>query len=157
MGTLGQFLRAAREKRGIDLRDAAQQTRISMVFLKALEEEDFAKLPGAVFVKGFLKNYGKFLLLDEQEVIKKYTELIAPQNAPGVVATKDPIITGNEQLRSQRSVVELFLWGSGILIVCIVVLFMALPELRSRETREKTHEAVKPVFTVQTVTAPAPV
>ncbi len=43
MGTLGQYLRSAREARGIDLRDAAQQTRISFNYLKALEEEDFSQ------------------------------------------------------------------------------------------------------------------
>jgi len=52
MGTLGEYLRSAREKRGLDLRDAAQQTRISFTYLKALEEEDFSKLPGEVLSGG---------------------------------------------------------------------------------------------------------
>ena len=54
MGKLGQCLRETREARGIDLRDAAQQTRIGVNYLKALEEQDFSRLPGEVFVKGFL-------------------------------------------------------------------------------------------------------
>ena len=81
MGTLGQYLLNARLAMDIDLRDAAQQTRISIQYLRALENEDFSKLPGEVFVKGFLKNYGRFLKLDESEVMKKYAEL-KPNLAP---------------------------------------------------------------------------
>jgi cytoskeletal protein RodZ len=59
MGTLGQYLREAREAMGIDLRDAAQETRISFNYLKALEEKT-SQTSRRGFVRGFLKNYGRF-------------------------------------------------------------------------------------------------
>ena len=99
MGTLGQYLRNAREARGIALRDAAQQTRIRFNYLKALEEEDFARLPGEVFVKGFLKNYGKFLHLEEFEVMKKYAESRSQDliEHPDTVEDKAPAPAVGEQ------------------------------------------------------------
>jgi len=51
MATLGSYLREARESRGVDLREASQETRIALNFLKAIEDEQFSKLPGEVFVK----------------------------------------------------------------------------------------------------------
>src|SRR3990172_5593198 len=97
MGTLGQYLRSAREARGLDLRDAAQQTRIGIAYIKALEDEDFSRLPGEVFVKGFLKNYGKFLRLDDAEVMKRYGELRTLRTTPATVANKEPVVTVSEK------------------------------------------------------------
>ena len=104
MGTLGQYLRSAREARGIDLHEAAQQTRIGIAYLKALEEEDFSKLPGEVFVRGFLKNYGKYLQLEESQVMRKYGELMAPKSEAGPVAAKEPpqAIAGSEPEQKTR-------------------------------------------------------
>jgi transcriptional regulator with XRE-family HTH domain len=152
MGTLGQYLRSAREARGIDLHDAAQQTRIGIAYLKALEEEDFSKLPGEVFVKGFLKNYGKFLRLDEAQVLKKYGELRSPKSEAGTTVEKEPAIAGSEQKKTRSTTIEPFLWGAGIVIALIVFLFTALPGRRHQETKQ----VVTPMYTGQTVTAQGP-
>ena len=153
MGTLGQYLRSAREARGIDLHDAAQQTRIGIAYLKALEEEDFSRLPGEVFVKGFLKNYGKFLRLDESLVMKKYGELKDPKSETSSVVEKEPAVAGGEQKKPRSTTIEPFLWGAGIVIALILFMFTALPDRRPRETKQ----VVTPMSTGQTVTAPGPV
>ncbi len=153
MGTLGQYLRSARETRGIDLRDAAQHTRIGITYLKALEEENFSRLPGEVFVKGFLKNYGKFLRLDESEVMKKYEELRPQRSAPGVVADKEPAAAGSEQKTPQRNMIEPVIWGTGIVIALILFLLTALPDRPSKDS----HQPATPLTSGQTVSAPAPV
>jgi cytoskeletal protein RodZ len=152
MGTLGQYLRSAREARGIDLHEAAQQTRISIVYLRALEEEDFSKLPGEVFVKGFLKNYGKYLRLDESQILKRYAELSAPKPEAGPVAEKvqaAAATAGSEKKTTRSTTIETILWGSGIVIALILFMFTSLPERRRHESK---HGAV-PMSTGQTVTA----
>ncbi len=155
MGTLGQYLRSAREARGIDLRDAAQQTRIGITYLKALEEEDFARLPGEVFVKGFLKNYGKFLSLDEFEVMKRFGEMRSSRTAPGVVADTKPVVLGTTKKvkKSTSTTIEPFLWGAGIVIAVILFVFTSLPERHKREM----HPSAMPISTGQTGTEPATV
>jgi len=152
MGTLGQYLRSAREARGIDLREAAQQTRIGFNYLKALEEEDFSRLPGEVFVKGFLKNYGKFLRLDEVEVMKRFEELRAVKSAPVATVNKEPAVAGGKKKTPQLTSIEPFLWGGGIVIALILFVFTALPERHKRETQK----AVTPMSTGQTATASLP-
>jgi len=115
----------------IDLRDAAQQTRISVNYLKALEEEDFSKLPGEVFVKGFLKNYGRFLRLEESEVIKRYADL-KPQTvtppAPPTEEEKATVISEQGKAKKVREApIEPFVWGAAIFILLIVFLFKSMP------------------------------
>lgn len=136
MGTLGQYLSSARELKGFDLHDAAQQTRIGIQYLKALEQEDFAKLPGEVFVRGFLKNYAKFLGLPEQEVLKKYGELRHPAMGAAVAAPQPATVAAAEpapapqQARERSSLVSLepWLWGTVIFISILGFLFMGKPE-----------------------------
>lgn len=155
MSTLGSYLRNAREARGLDLRDAAQQTRISINYLKAIEDEDFSKLPGEIFVKGFLKNYARFLRLPEDEVVKRYGERAKSQ--PGAVAPVDKK-TGLHEVRSEAQTVktggeqpagmslEPFLWGGGILIGLVLFILVALP------VSEPVHEQSGKITTQLTAT-----
>lgn len=132
MGTLGKYLSSARELKGFDLHDAAQQTRISIQYLKALESEDFAKLPGEVFVRGFLKNYAKFLGLPEQDVLQKYGEL---RHAAAGAAVVSPQPAAAEQAPAPQTrekpakvSLEPWLWGTAIFISVLGFLFMAAPD-----------------------------
>src|SRR5512143_3986166 len=74
MATLGEELKAAREKSGLTLEQIAETTRISHTFLKALEEDDYAVIPGEVFVTGFLRSYARELGLDEKHVLARYRD-----------------------------------------------------------------------------------
>jgi len=70
--SLGDSLRQQREKRGITLDQAAADTRIREKFLKALEDGDLQSLPGAVYTKGFLRNYAEYLGLDDEESVVQF-------------------------------------------------------------------------------------
>ena len=72
MSSLGEQLRAQREKKGISLEQAAADTRIREKFLKALEDGDYPSLPGAVYTRGFLRNYIDYLDLDSEELLLLY-------------------------------------------------------------------------------------
>jgi cytoskeletal protein RodZ len=136
MGTLGRYLHDARVARGIDLRDAAQQTRISIQYLRALEEENFKKLPGDVFVRGFLKNYARFLRLDEAEAMRQYAEMVQ-KPLPVAVANqaKEPAATKEPRRWSSKIPIEPFIWGAGIVIILILFLLTALPSRHHKENR----------------------
>jgi cytoskeletal protein RodZ len=71
---LGESLRQQREKRGITLDQAAADTRIREKFLKALEDGDIQSLPGAVYTKGFLRNYAEYLGLNDEELVVQFHE-----------------------------------------------------------------------------------
>src|SRR5678816_2068499 len=70
--TVGDLLQAARERKGVDLYRAERDTKIRARHLAALESGDYAELPGAVYTKGFLRNYALYLGLDPEEVIRQW-------------------------------------------------------------------------------------
>ena len=127
MGTLGTYLISAREAMGLDLHDSAQQTRISMHYLKALEEEDFSKLPGEVFVKGFLKNYARFLNLPEAEVMSRYCELRPQPKTPEEAESLGRDSAPCERKKPAETPLEPVIWGSIIFVAVVIFLFASQP------------------------------
>src|SRR5271156_2353340 len=71
-GTFGERLKREREMREVTLNEVTQATRIGPRFLDALENEDWAKLPGGVFNRGFVRAIAKFLGLDEEGLLAEY-------------------------------------------------------------------------------------
>ncbi|MBM4439763.1 MAG: helix-turn-helix domain-containing protein, partial [Candidatus Rokubacteria bacterium] len=55
--SVGAHLRQLRETRGVSLEEIARTTRVSAHYLHALEADDFASLPVAVFTRGFIRAY----------------------------------------------------------------------------------------------------
>lgn len=83
MTPVGETLRRARLKRNLELNRIADELKISTTMLKAIEEEHFEKLPGGVFVRSFVRQYARFLELDEQELTAALQESLGPpQEAP---------------------------------------------------------------------------
>ena len=87
--TIGERLRLAREERGIPLREVADQTRISIHYLEAIENNEFKRLPGGIFNRSFLKAYARYVKVDEKEAVEGYTRLMRAQGDAGedVVST----------------------------------------------------------------------
>jgi hypothetical protein len=56
----------------LDITDVEAQTKIRAKYLRALENEDFGMLPGATFVKSFLRTYAEFLGLDPHVLVEEY-------------------------------------------------------------------------------------
>lgn len=65
------MLREARQGRGEDLYDVADYLRIKPAYLLALEDGDFAALPGQVYAVGFLRTYGDYLGLDGSHLVER--------------------------------------------------------------------------------------
>jgi transcriptional regulator with XRE-family HTH domain len=75
--SLGEKLRRAREERGISISEVAEQTRISPLYLKSIEADDYKPLPGGIFNKGFVRSYARYIGFDESEALADYAELMA--------------------------------------------------------------------------------
>lgn len=67
-GSVGEQLRAARERQGITLEDVAARTRIPTRHLQSLESGDWSKLPAPTYTIGFAKSYATVVGLDRVEV-----------------------------------------------------------------------------------------
>ena len=63
----GARLRRARLRRGMDLEDVANATKISASNLRLIEEERFAELPARVYVRGFVGAFASYVGLDPHD------------------------------------------------------------------------------------------
>ena len=97
--TLPERLYAARERKGVDLYRAERDTKIRARYLGALERGDYKELPGAVYTKGFLRNYALYLGLDPEEVLTQWRSERGDSKEPApVIAVPRPIATPRKGL-----------------------------------------------------------
>jgi cytoskeleton protein RodZ len=71
-GNFGERLKREREMREVTLAEITAATRIGARFLEALENEDWQKLPGGVFNRGFVRAVAHYLGLDEEDFLAEY-------------------------------------------------------------------------------------
>jgi cytoskeleton protein RodZ len=71
-GTFGERLKRERELREVTVKEIASATRIAPKFLEALENEDWHKLPGGVFGRGFVRSIARYLGLSEENLLSDY-------------------------------------------------------------------------------------
>ena len=69
---IGNSLREARLRRGVDFAQAEVATKIRGKYLRALEDEQFELLPAQTYVKGFLRTYAEYLGLDGQLYVDEF-------------------------------------------------------------------------------------
>jgi flagellar biosynthesis protein FlhG len=68
----GAFLGRVRRERGVELVDICNRAKISVTYLRAIEEERFAELPAAVFTRGFVTEFARFLKIDPQRATRDF-------------------------------------------------------------------------------------
>lgn len=122
---LGAALRVEREKRGLDLEDAANKLKISARLLRALEEGDDQSLPPLAYTKGFIRSYASYVGLSAEEVsealgaLEAATEPTTPHNVyePEMVLTPrrnlKPLLAGVVMVGIVAAV--FFAWQQGAL------------------------------------------
>jgi cytoskeletal protein RodZ len=104
--SLPERLYAARERKGVDLYRAERDTKIRARYLGALERGDYKELPGAVYTKGFLRNYALYLGLDPEEVLAQWRrERGDGKEQPPAIVVPRPIAAPRKGLTFSPSLV----------------------------------------------------
>jgi cytoskeletal protein RodZ len=87
MPALGEEFRSAREARGLSLSDVAERLHIRSVYLAAIEDEDWKAIGAPVYVRGFMRTYARFLGLDAESAVARFSAL-SPSMAPPAAASR---------------------------------------------------------------------
>jgi transcriptional regulator with XRE-family HTH domain len=125
-GNLGKSLREERERTGLSLAQVAKATKISIAVLQALERNDYSRLPGGIFSRGFVRSFAANVGLDPDSAVQ---EFIA--QCPEAAATTGPLSSGererNEVIESERqaamTVLRLAVWS---VLIAAVLLYLAI-------------------------------
>ena len=120
MFEIGNSLREARVRQGLDYPQVELATKIRARYVRALEEEQFAVLPAQPYVKGFLRTYADFLGLDGQLYVDEYSSRFV---VDGLDET--PLRRVSPRVRRERGierkVVLLALAGIAVLTALVIV------------------------------------
>ena len=117
MFEIGNSLREARLRQGVDLARAEDETKVRAKYLQALEDERFDVLPGETYVKGFLRTYAEYLGLDGQLYVDEFNSRFASADEP-LVSSSPP--RGQRPRTPESGLVLVALAG----IVAVAVLFV---------------------------------
>ena len=77
----GGALRTEREKQGLSLQDVAGKLKISSRQIESIEADQFASLPEATIVRGFIRNYAKLLKIEAEPLLDAY-KVLEPSKEP---------------------------------------------------------------------------
>ncbi|SFE52659.1 RodZ domain-containing protein [Nitrosomonas sp. Nm166] len=72
--SVGHILRKARAAKGMSIEDVSRQLRLSVQQIEVIEKEDFDKLPGRTFLRGFIRNYANLVQLDPVPLLQMLPE-----------------------------------------------------------------------------------
>ena len=118
MEYLGAKLKTAREAKGLDYDQASKDTKIAVRYLQALEHEDFSDFPGEAYITGFLRNYGAYLDIDEQELLSLYRALkIQEQPVPVRQLLRKPSVLPKIAVGVAVVILALGVIGGGVVFV----------------------------------------
>jgi helix-turn-helix protein/uncharacterized protein DUF4115 len=115
---IGNSLREARYRQGLELSEVELATKIRARYLQALEEESFDALPAQTYVKGFLRTYADYLGLDGQLYVDEYNSRYSvgdDEPREPVVARRTSTVHQRHRRLERRGVL---LGVAGIAIVC---------------------------------------
>ena len=119
MFEIGNSLREARLRQGLDFPEIEQATKIRPKYLRALEDEQFDILPGQTYVKGFLRSYAEYLGLDGQLYVDEYNSRYIHVDEETPLRARSTSSLGRAGPRFESSVVLMALAAIAILTLLV--------------------------------------
>lgn len=123
MRTVGQVLKEERERKLYTLDEIEKATKIRKELLEALEAGHYSKLPPTTFVQGFIKNYGKFLGLNQDKLLAIYRREFSEFKYPPRIldSFKEPVDRKKFRLTPARVLGSVIM---GLVIIFFVYLWI---------------------------------
>jgi cytoskeletal protein RodZ len=148
---IGNSLREARIRRGIEFPQAEAAIKIRGKYLRALEEEQFELLPAETYVKGFLRTYAEYLGLDGQLYVDEFnSRFVTGEDSEVRRARTRRSTTARPQRRSRRTETNVVLIALAAIAIFTVIVIAAWKTGGSPSTAltttSKTHARVPPAL-----------
>ncbi len=95
MKKTGDFLRKAREDKGLSIHEIGLSLKINPKILKQIEDGDKDNLPAKTFLRGFVQSYALFLKINPDDVLKIFSDEMGTTKPNQISLTSGPQIRGN--------------------------------------------------------------
>ncbi len=120
---LGTLLKKARKNKGLTLDQIQEETKIRKKYLEAIENNDFDVLPGAVYLKVFVKGYARIVDLNYKALLDNYPVLHKVEEKEKSVS-QDYLSSKNIRRRNgkYKSLKNIFKWVFFIFLGLVLIL-----------------------------------
>jgi hypothetical protein len=164
MFEIGNSLREARLRRGIEFVQAEGATKIRGKYLRALEEEQFSLLPSPTYVKGFLRTYAEYLGLDGQLYVDEYnSRFVVGEDDDRLRPRRSSVRPQRRNRRIETNVVLVALAAIAIVTIVVISAWKSAggggnaPTVSRRPVASSAPRAVPPLFWVRAIRGDATV
>lgn len=140
MKTLGNRLKEAREKKGVTLEMAADDTNISLRYLESIENNIYEGFHSEIYLVGFLKTYSEYLDFSSERAINLYRNYkIGEEDAP-----LEQLMTAHKEEVDVLKIVLFTLLGVSIIVAMVfLVLGISKAEKQKIANNENQNSASK--------------
>jgi cytoskeletal protein RodZ len=118
---MGLYLKSVRESKKLSLDDVQEFTKIRKVYIQAIEDGEFDRLPGAFYVRAFTKSYCEVLGLSFQDIATQYLDELASHD-PAESNEPSPTFRRNRMANVDR----IAKWGSSLILIIGVSIVLAI-------------------------------
>ena len=148
MTGLGDRLREARTAKGFTLDDLQSITKIQKRYLSGIENEDYSMMPGAFYVRAFIKQYAEAVGLDADEMLALYKD-----TSPSMISEEEanqistPTMTRKRGLKSNNQLNEIMpkVIVALFIIVIIVVFWFLYQYVASNKPPTNIEQEQQPI------------
>lgn len=145
---VGELIQA-REASGRSQEDVAQELRLSLRYIQALETAEFDQLPSMVFARGYVQSYTKLLDLDADRYLAIFDEIVSPGTKQRRSSIRS-IGKVDQQAKSGDFAVKSFTW-----ILLLALVGVSVWWWKTQSNPELLSDLLSPSESVETTTAPA--
>jgi cytoskeleton protein RodZ len=145
MQAIGERLREARMRQGLDISEVETATKIRGKYLRALENDEFSMLPGGTYVKSFLRTYAEYLGLDAHLLVEEYRVEHEPRGMDEMQALAPPVGRAPERRvpRVGPPVGPLGLVVAGVVVLLLVLAVIGLASGGGDDSKKKAEAPAK--------------
>lgn len=147
----GARLAWERQRAGLGVTDVAASLRLHPNQVRALEQEDLARLPALAYVRGFIRSYARVVNVDPTPILSDLNAKLAPDNASVIdgMTSDHSVMRGTARERTSG-------WVIGIAVIGLLVLG-AVGWFSTQREAEKQAPPAMSTPSAPEASAPAPV
>lgn len=139
----GDMLKEGRERKSMSTDEVAKQLNLKHNFVVQIEANDFAQLPGATFIRGYLRAYSKLVGIDAEPVVEAYNKICTEEKKPE--SRYKPV----ETIKPQRNFSDPLIKYTTIIVIAAIV-GLSILWWQSRSGIEPLNVSLSDTVTVET-------